>query len=83
MDVFLHWTCLARSRSEAGRWCHEGHVRLDGTVVKASHAVRAGQRLDLALAGHSARYEVLALPRGQCRRGERERYLGPAPGEAP
>ena len=75
--MFLHWTCLARSRSEAGRWCHEGHVRLDGALVKASHPVRPGQQLELLLAGRSARYDVLELPARQSSRGERERYARP------
>jgi ribosomal 50S subunit-recycling heat shock protein len=75
VDVFLHWTCVARSRSEAGRWCHEGHVRLDGSLVKASHPVRAGQRLDLAGDGHPASFEILELPARQCSRAQRDRFV--------
>jgi ribosomal 50S subunit-recycling heat shock protein len=75
VDVFLHWTCVAKSRSEAGSWCHEGHVRLDGTLVKASHAVRAGQKLEISLSGRTARYEILDVPARPSSRAQRDRFV--------
>ncbi len=73
--MFLHWTCVARSRSEAGRWCQQGHVRLDGTVAKASHPVRAGQVVEIALGARTARYEVLDVPARPCSRAQRGNYV--------
>ncbi len=76
--MLLHWACVAKSRSEAARWCHEGHVRLDGLVAKASQQARAGQRLEIAGPGRTACFEILELPRGQARRSDRDRYVKPA-----
>ncbi|MBI5836355.1 MAG: hypothetical protein HZB25_03835 [Candidatus Eisenbacteria bacterium] len=78
MDVFLHRACAAKSRSEAAHWCQEGRVRLDGSPVKASHAVRVGQRLELAVGERAHTYVVRELPRSQCSRATRERFLEPA-----
>ena len=78
-DVLLHWLCLARSRSEAAGWCHEGRVLLGGRPVKASHPLRAGEVLTLRVGGHPASYRILEVPRAQVPRAGRERYLRQEP----
>ncbi len=42
------WLCAARiykSRTQAQEACHGGHVKINGTSVRASHTVKVGDRV--------------------------------------
>src|ERR1700752_1852630 len=59
------WLCSVRfckSRSLAAAAANGGRVRLNGVRVKAAHAVRPGDRLQLSLEGRDLELEVLAIP---------------------
>ena len=61
IDKWLWAVRLYKSRSLAAEACHAGHVKIDGNGVKASRAVRAGEKITL-LAGRVQRtVRVLAL----------------------
>lgn len=67
IDRLLWFLRLAPSRSRAQAWVLDGHIRVSGQrVIKAAHAVRAGDVLTLPLAhpaAHSVRViELLTLP---------------------
>lgn len=64
IDLVLSRLCLVKTRSQAGRACEDGAVRLNGRPTKASSAVRPGDRVVLLdPSGRFEReYEILALP---------------------
>jgi ribosomal 50S subunit-recycling heat shock protein len=96
IDLVLSRLCLVKTRSQAGRACEEGAVRLNGRPAKTSSAVRPGDRVVLLdPSGRFEReFEILALPpEGSVpRAAARELYRlverravedpwGPAPGQ--
>lgn len=64
IDLVLSRLCLMKTRSQAGRACDEGAVRLNDRPVKPSAAVRPGDRVVLLdPSGRFEReFEILALP---------------------
>jgi ribosomal 50S subunit-recycling heat shock protein len=64
IDLVLSRLCLAKTRSQAGRACEDGAVRLNGRPTKPSAAVRPGDRVVLLEpSGRFEReFEILALP---------------------
>lgn len=70
IDLLLHALCLFKTRSQAGRACSEGRVRLNGAPVRPSHAVRAGDRILWRdeLGRHEQEVEILEVPRGRVSR---------------
>ena len=64
IDLVLSRLCLVKTRSQAGRACEEGAVRLNDRPVKPSATVRPGDRVVLLdPAGRFEReFEILALP---------------------
>lgn len=64
IDLVLSRLCLLKTRSQAGRACEEGAVRLNDRPAKASAAVRPGDRVVLLEpSGRFEReFEILALP---------------------
>ena len=74
IDTFLRNAGVIPRRSRAKEACDEGLVRLDGKVVKASAAVRAGQKLRVELSLSVREYEILDLPKVPVARKRREEY---------
>lgn len=64
LDVFLHKTCLMKSRSMAGEACHRGKVLLDGAPAKASRELHPGQRVVIDLGRGPLEIEILQIPAG-------------------
>jgi ribosomal 50S subunit-recycling heat shock protein len=64
IDLVLSRLCLFKTRSQAGRACETGTVRLNARPAKASAAVRPGDRIVIIEpTGRAEReYEILALP---------------------
>jgi ribosomal 50S subunit-recycling heat shock protein len=64
IDLVMSRLCLAKTRSQAGRACEEGAVRLNGRPAKASTVVHPGDRVVVREpSGRAEReYEILALP---------------------
>ncbi|MFS0854410.1 RNA-binding S4 domain-containing protein [Microbacterium sp. 179-I 3D4 NHS] len=51
VDSWLWAVRIYKTRSAATTACRAGHVRLDGTKVKASQAVKVGDELRVRIAG--------------------------------
>lgn len=64
LDVFLHKTCLMKSRSMAGEACHRGKVLLDGAPARASRELHPGQRVVIDLGRGPLELEILQIPQG-------------------
>ncbi|HEV2444752.1 MAG TPA: RluA family pseudouridine synthase [Candidatus Sulfopaludibacter sp.] len=47
LDLVLHERMPQRSRSRIQEWIKAGRVRVNGAAARASHLVRAGERLDV------------------------------------
>ena len=63
IDKWLWAARLYKHRSMATRACAAGHVKLDGETVKASKAVRAGDRIEALTPGGRRIVEIVALRR--------------------
>jgi ribosomal 50S subunit-recycling heat shock protein len=61
-DVALAELRLLKSRSQASHAIQDGTALLNGARVKASHAVREGDRITLVMPHGSRTLEVLELP---------------------
>lgn len=64
LDVLLHDLCLYKTRSQAGRACDDGRVRVNGEVAKASRAMKVGDVIAYRDPGDRFEREVelLVLP---------------------
>ncbi len=62
LDRWLWYARFFKSRALATGAISAGHVRVNGTRVKASRAVRVGDEVALALAGRDFECVVRALP---------------------
>ena len=63
LDHFVTAVVPERSRAQIQRLIREGHVRLNGRTVRASHAVHAGDVVDLEVPPPPRRRR----PRRRCR----------------
>ncbi|MCD1145208.1 RNA-binding S4 domain-containing protein [Kocuria sp. LUK] len=61
VDVWLWAVRVFRTRSAATAACRAGHVKIDGTSVKAAQPVRPGQRVSVRRPGHEQVLEVVRL----------------------
>lgn len=64
IDLVVSRLCLLKTRSQAGKACEEGAVRLNDRPAKASSVVRPGDRVVLLEPSglFEREYEILALP---------------------
>ncbi len=77
IDLVLHSLCLFKTRSQAGRACAEGRVRLNGVNVRASHAVRAGDRIRWIdpLGRIEREIEILEVPAGRLSKADARAFV--------
>lgn len=75
LDLFLKKTALVRQRGLAKELCTAGAVSVDGRPAKASHEVRAGQRIVLEMPARHLEVQVLEVPRGNVARRDAGRYV--------
>ena len=61
VDVWLWAVRVFKTRSAATAACRAGHVKIDGTSVKAAQPVRPGQRVAVRRPGHEQVLEVVQL----------------------
>ncbi|HVC13350.1 MAG TPA: S4 domain-containing protein [Acidimicrobiales bacterium] len=61
VDQWLWATRVFRTRAAATSACRAGHVRVNGTVVKAAAKVRPGDRVAARVRGAERTLEVVAL----------------------
>lgn len=62
LDKFLQLSRLVRRRTIADTLCTKGRVRINGTVAKASAAVRAGDVLTIAFGDRRVVAKILNVP---------------------
>jgi ribosome-associated heat shock protein Hsp15 len=65
-DLLLSRLCLLKTRSQAGKACDEGRVRVNGRAAKAASDVHPGDRIvwNDPLGRFEEEIEVLGLPEG-------------------
>lgn len=61
VDKWLWAARMFKTRSAASTACTAGHVKIDGESVKASKAVKPGDRIDVLTSGGARQLEVIAL----------------------
>ncbi|GEO94321.1 RNA-binding protein S4 [Kocuria sp. CNJ-770] len=61
VDAWLWAVRVFKTRSAATAACRAGHVKIDGTSVKAAQPVRPGQRVTVRRPGHEQVLEVVQL----------------------
>ena len=64
LDKWLKITRLVKRRAVANALCDHGKVAVDGRVVRASHAVRIGERVAIDFGPRRVIAEVAAVPSG-------------------
>ncbi len=72
IDQVLHWLCLIKSRSLAGRGCREGWILVNGETVRPSKEVRAGDRITIQgpVVHRTQVVRLREIPEGQLSRKE-------------
>jgi ribosome-associated heat shock protein Hsp15 len=61
IDKWLWAARMFKTRSAASTACTAGHVKIDGESVKASKAVKPGDRIDVVTPGGLRNLEVVAI----------------------
>jgi len=74
IDVYLKKTGLIKHRTEAKEACEHGAVTVAGVRAKPGRTVEEGQRIRIAYPRRFLEVEVLALPGGNVRKSDRDRY---------
>lgn len=78
IDLLLSRLCLFKTRSQAGKACDAGRVRLNGAPARASREVRSGDRIVFRdqFERHEQEVEILGIPEGPVSKEEARRlYL--------
>lgn len=67
LDLVLHRLCLFKTRSQAGKACDQGRVRLNGESTKASRTVAVGDKITFRDPAErfEKEVEILSLPEKQ------------------
>lgn len=61
VDKWLWAARMFKTRSSASSACTAGHVKIGGEAIKASKAIKPGDRLDVLTSGGLRNLEVVAL----------------------
>lgn len=89
IDLWLKHVCLFRTRTEAANAVKGGHVKLNGSRVKASATVRAEDSIEITRAEQNQILRIISVPERQVpRKLSRECYedltpARPRPPEGP
>lgn len=65
LDLFLKNVCLVKSRSMASKGIDQGKILLNGSKVKASREVKAGDVLEIMSERTCRKVKVLDVPHRQ------------------
>ena len=61
IDKFLKVSRIIKRRTIANEACDAGRVLVNGKIVKASFAVKAGDIIEILFGGKSVKVEVISL----------------------
>ena len=61
LDKFLKVSRLIKRRTVANEACDNGRISVNGRVVKASHDVKVGDRIEISMGARTVAVEVLAV----------------------
>ncbi len=75
VDRFLKIVGIFKSREQARKACKEGFVRINGIAVKPSREVVAGEVVEVEIPVRRVRFRILALPKGNIPKKDREKYI--------
>ncbi len=66
IDLLLNRLCLFRTRSQAGKACNAGRVRLNGAIARSSREVRTGDMIVFRdqYERTEQEVEILGIPEG-------------------
>ena len=62
LDLFLKASRLCSGRTTAQKFCEAGRVTVNGTPAKSSHAVKAGDAIQIRRRNTLTRVRVLSVP---------------------
>jgi len=62
LDLFLKASRLCSGRSTAQKFCEGGRVTVNGTPAKSSHAVKAGDEIQIRRRNNLTKVQVLSVP---------------------
>jgi len=74
VDLFLHRICILKSRTLAKEACERGKVLLNGSRIKGSHEVQAGDRIRCDLGKRIQELEVREVQLGQVPKKDAKSY---------
>ncbi len=84
IDRWLSAARIYKSRTASAEACHGGHVEVNGSVVRASHAIRVGDQIEAWAPRGRVVLEVVALAdKRQSPPKARELYLDHSPPPPP
>jgi ribosome-associated heat shock protein Hsp15 len=75
LDKFLDVVCVFKTRSAAAKAIKSGHLVVDGVIARASHEVRAGERLVIDDGLTRTELTVLEVPGGNVPRKDVSKYV--------
>ena len=61
LDKFLKVSRLIKRRTVANEACDNGRISVNGKVVKASYAVKVGDRIEISMGARTVTVEVLEV----------------------
>lgn len=74
IDKFLKVSRIIKRRTLANDACDAGRISVNGTVVKASYSVKAGDIIELRFGEKCSRFEVLKVAEHTTKDGAAELY---------
>ncbi|MGB5106589.1 MAG: S4 domain-containing protein [Candidatus Zixiibacteriota bacterium] len=74
LDQFLNKSGIIKRRSLAKELCDRGAVDVNDRTAKASHEVRAGDKLSIKFPEKRSHYAVREIPTGNVRKEDRGNY---------
>ena len=61
LDKYLKVSRLIKRRTVANEACDNGRISVNGRVVKASHEVKVGDKIEIAMGARTVAVEVLQI----------------------
>jgi ribosomal 50S subunit-recycling heat shock protein len=74
IDLLLNKLCLTKTRTVAKNACDKNLVYINDKHAKASHEVKAGDKIRLDLYGYRHELELLEVPNGNVAKKDVARY---------
>ena len=74
VDQFLKKTSLLKQRSAAKELCDRQFIKVNGQYVKPARQINVGDVIEIETAAGMVQYQVLMIPGGTVRKGDRELY---------